>query len=217
MIKTVAILLDAGFVKVRLKNLLGGKLPEAKDIYSFAQACAAEDEEIFRIYYYDCPPYQQPIYSQKDKRRILFIPSAEIIDREAAIQRKLSLMDLVAYRAGELSYSGWKLKKDVQAKLLDHSQAQATVDFGSLMPDFKQKRVDMKIGLDVAWLSSKGIVKRIILVTGDSDFVPAMKFARREGIQVVLVPMGSKLIKEALRVHADYVRNVPFPPPEQHA
>lgn len=51
------------------------------------------------------------------------------------------------------------------------------------------KRVDMKIGLDVAWLASKGIVDRIILVTADTDFVPAMKFARREGVQVLLVPM----------------------------
>jgi len=32
----------------------------------------------------------------------------------------------------------------------------------------------MKIGLDAAWLASKRIVDRIILVTADSDFIPAM-------------------------------------------
>ena len=33
----------------------------------------------------------------------------------------------------------------------------------------------MKMGLDIAWLASKRIADRIILVTADSDFVPAMK------------------------------------------
>ena len=69
----------------------------------------------------------------------------------------------------------------------------------------------MKIGLDVAWLATKRIVDRIILVTGDSDFVPAMKFARREGIQVVLVNMAS-FVKQELREHADEVRLVDFRP-----
>jgi len=40
---------------------------------------------------------------------------------------------------------------------------------------------------------------RVILVTADSDFVPAMKFARREGVQVVLVTMGHTLVKRELR------------------
>ena len=69
----------------------------------------------------------------------------------------------------------------------------------------------MKIGLDVAWLSSKRIVDRIVLVTGDSDFIPAMKFARREGVQVILVTMGHKLIKRELLEHADELRSVTFP------
>ena len=69
----------------------------------------------------------------------------------------------------------------------------------------------MKIGLDVAWLSSKRIVDRIILVTADSDFVPAMKFARREGVQVVLVTMGHTLVKRELKVHADELRSVVYP------
>ncbi len=69
----------------------------------------------------------------------------------------------------------------------------------------------MKIGLDVAWLASKGIVERIILVTADSDFVPAMKFARREGIQVVLVNMEHRQTKRDLLVHSDEVRTVAYP------
>jgi len=69
----------------------------------------------------------------------------------------------------------------------------------------------MKIGLDVAWLSSKSIVDRLILVTGDSDFVPAMQFARREGVQVILVTMGHQQIKRELKVHTDEIRSVSYP------
>ncbi|WP_166245873.1 NYN domain-containing protein [Paenibacillus turpanensis] len=40
------------------------------------------------------------------------------------------------------------------------------------------KSNDIKFGLDGARLSSKDIVEKIILVTGDTDLVPSMKFAR---------------------------------------
>ncbi len=38
-----------------------------------------------------------------------------------------------------------------------------------------QKGVDMKIGLDIASLAYKKLVSKIILIAGDSDFVPASK------------------------------------------
>ena len=40
--------------------------------------------------------------------------------------------------------------------------------------DLNQKGVDMRIGLDIAALSYKRLVDRIILISGDSDFVPAL-------------------------------------------
>ena len=122
--------------------------------------------------------------------------------------RELSLKDNVAFRAGELSFDGWMIKKTAAEELARTSRALKADDFA---PDLKQKRVDMKIGLDVAWLASRGIVDRIILVTANSDFVPAMKFARREGVQVVLVPMAHKMVKHDLLIHADEVRSVAYP------
>lgn len=46
----------------------------------------------------------------------------------------------------------------------------------------KQKGVDMKIGIDIATLALKKLVQKIVLISGDSDFVPASKLARTEGI-----------------------------------
>src|SRR5437773_32308 len=56
----------------------------------------------------------------------------------------------------------------------------------------EQKGVDMRIGIDVATLTLKRIVDRIILISGDTDMIPAMKLARREGVQVVLVEVASQ-------------------------
>ena len=41
---------------------------------------------------------------------------------------------------------------------------------------------------------------KIVLIAGDSDFVPAAKFARREGIDFVLDAMGAS-IKPGLSEH----------------
>jgi len=65
-----------------------------------------------------------------------------------------------------------------------------------------QKGVDIKIGLDIAWISLSGKADRLVLITGDSDFIPAMKFARRNAVQVVLATLDHG-VKEALKDHAD--------------
>lgn len=65
-----------------------------------------------------------------------------------------------------------------------------------------QKGVDMRIGLDIASLAYKKEVNQIVLISGDSDFVPAAKLARREGIDFVLDPLGAK-VKDNLFEHID--------------
>ena len=74
-----------------------------------------------------------------------------------------------------------------------------------------QKGVDMKIGIDISSLAFKQQVDQIILISGDSDFVPAAKLARREGIDFILDPMRSP-IKPDLYEHVDGIRSkVPNP------
>jgi uncharacterized LabA/DUF88 family protein len=70
--------------------------------------------------------------------------------------------------------------------------------------DLSQKGVDMRVGLDMARLALRETVRSIIVVTGDSDFVPAFKFARREGVKVILDPMGHN-VRVELRAHSDVV------------
>ncbi len=205
--KKTAILLDMGFVFHKLKNALGRRQPTAIEIRQFAVKCLEKDEEIFRIYCYDCPPYGEKQTHPLSRKTIDFSTTPTFSSRTKIIS-DLKVMDNIAFRAGKLSFDGWIISKKATKDILKTNRAFVDDDF---TPDIKQKGVDMKIGLDVAWLSSKSIVERLILVTSDSDFVPPMKFARREGVQVSLVTLGHLQVTSELKEHADELRTVTFP------
>lgn len=76
---------------------------------------------------------------------------------------------------------------------------------------FEQKGVDMRIGLDMATLSSNKSVDLIALVTNDTDCIPAMKHARRSGLQVALIVVPGYNPAPELLAHTDFRRNVAWP------
>ncbi len=51
---------------------------------------------------------------------------------------------------------------------------------------YRQKQVDILLAIDMIKLALKGKIQHIILITGDSDFVPAVQFVKEEGILVHL-------------------------------
>ncbi|MEY4195534.1 MAG: hypothetical protein RLZZ226_1902 [Pseudomonadota bacterium] len=77
--------------------------------------------------------------------------------------------------------------------LIDLRDLWRTLDGGSVRLGLRQKGVDMRIGIDISSLALKKQVDTIILVSGDSDFVPAAKLARREGIEFILDPMWQQI------------------------
>ena len=60
----------------------------------------------------------------------------------------------------------------------------------------------MRIGLDIATITLKKQAGTIILVSGDSDFVPAAKLARREGVNFILDPLWQNVAPD-LSEHID--------------
>jgi uncharacterized LabA/DUF88 family protein len=46
------------------------------------------------------------------------------------------------------------------------------------------------------------LVDRLVLITGDSDFVPAAKLARREGMDVIFDPLWVHIVPELIE-HVD--------------
>jgi len=60
--------------------------------------------------------------------------------------------------------------------------------------------------VNIASVTFKKQVDQIVLISGDSDFVPAAKLARREGIDFILDPMWTD-IKKNLFEHIDGLRS----------
>ena len=73
---------------------------------------------------------------------------------------------------------------------------------GDVTLGLRQKGVDMRLGLDIASMSLKDQIDTAILVSGDSDFVPAAKLARREGVEFILDPMW-QAVSPKLSEHID--------------
>jgi uncharacterized LabA/DUF88 family protein len=117
---------------------------------------------------------------------------------------QLSHKNLFAVRRGVLKFRGFKPR----ATPVPATAPLTDADFKA---DFEQKGVDMRIGLDIAAYSHTRAVDRIILVSSDTDCVPALKYGRRAGLQTVLVQPGNTHLAPELLSHADFKRPVLLP------
>ena len=112
-----------------------------------------------------------------------------------------------ALRLGTLSsQSYYNLRPDVTRKLLAGTRKLEDLTEDDFLFVSQQKGVDMRIGIDIASLAYKKQADQIILIAGDSDFVPAAKLARREGIDFILDPMWAE-IKPDLFEHIDGLKS----------
>jgi uncharacterized LabA/DUF88 family protein len=89
--------------------------------------------------------------------------------------------------------------------------ASAALKDEDFAPDFEQKGVDMRIGLDMANFASDRSVDRIILVTGDTDCLPAMKHCRISGLQVIMISAPKHKLAPELLWHSDFGRPIKWP------
>ncbi|WP_415779152.1 NYN domain-containing protein [Micrococcus luteus] len=121
-------------------------------------------------------------------------------DFHAALLKKRK----VALRRGETleTQSGYQIKAQPLKKLLRGEISVADLEADDFLLDITQKGVDMRVGLDIAALAATEPVNQIIMISGDSDFVPAAKHARRSGIDFVLDPMWAQ-ITDSLHEHID--------------
>lgn len=88
----------------------------------------------------------------------------------------------MALRLGKTTWqNNWVLKENVLNDLLQKARDIDSLTDSDFHPNIQQKIVDMKIGLDISTIAFKRLADRIVLIAGDSDFVPAAKLARTEG------------------------------------
>lgn len=153
----------------------------------------ATSKELYRIFYYDCPPLEKRVQNPVSKRGFSFGDTDEAKFRNE-FHEDLKRFRKVALRLGRISDDGhWAIKPNKIKELLNGKIEISDLSDADVRYDARQKGVDMKIGLDISSLAYKKSVDQIILIAGDSDFVPAAKLARREGIDFVLDPMWNHI------------------------
>jgi len=114
------------------------------------------DVPLLRTYYYHCLPYQSSNPTPEQRQEFA---SAE------RFQRTLSRLPSFTVRRGKLAYRG-------------------TDETGR--PVFEQKRIDVALATDLVMHATKRLITHAVLVTGDSDYIPAVEIAQSEGVQVTL-------------------------------
>lgn len=219
-----AILVDGGFYRRRAQARIGDQTPQerADELFSYClkhlhqkrnpthgkDKHAAHDtvSELYRIFYYDCPPMRRQVYHPLLRRTVDFSRTPLLRWTEDFFEA-LKQKRKVALRLGKLAdeQAHYDMRPDVLKKVLSGARNIEDLAEADFYLSVEQKGVDMKIGLDIASLAFKKQVDQIVLISGDSDFVPAAKLARREGIDFVLDPLFNP-IKPDLWEHIDGLR-----------
>lgn len=209
-----AILVDGGFYRKRAAYLWGKKTAEAraKKLNAYCQThlrdCDKDEpRQLYRIFYYDCAPIERrSVYHPLTKKNV-DLDKSETYTWSNTFLNELKRRRKFALRLGELSGRAcFNLYPNVTKDILSGKRTIDSItekDFEFL---FQQKGVDMRIGIDIASLTYKKQVNQIILISGDSDFVPAAKLARRESIDFILDPMWAE-VKPNLFEHIDGLKS----------
>jgi uncharacterized LabA/DUF88 family protein len=192
----VSVMIDGGNLRVLARK--AGHQYNPDYIEKVAHACVTADETLLRVLYYDCAPYNGKVALPVSGHLTEFKGSDTWL-------KQLAAKDLFAVRRGVLKFRGFKPKKIPIAT--------TTLTDADFKPDFEQKGVDMRIGLDIANQADKKSADRIILLTGDTDCLPAMKQARIQGLQVVLVSFPNQRAAPELLWHSDFSRLIAWPAP----
>jgi len=178
----------------------------AKRLYTIAHRHVGSENTLYRIFYYDCHPFDKKMHNPISKKVVDFKATDEYKFRTELIEA-LKKKRKVALRLGTLKESKtWGIYPHRVKDLLSGKMEVKDLKPEDVHIELRQKGIDMKIGVDIASLALKRFVDRIVLISGDSDFVPAAKLARREGIDFILDPMGAD-VEPMLFEHIDGLDN----------
>lgn len=210
-----AVLVDLSFFLKRYNTIfdIADPIEMARRIRHYVYKSVMKNSDyLYRIYIYDCEPLDKDTTYPISKRQIRLRETNTFKFRKALLEN-LKQQPYCAVRLGsfDANFVKWKFKDHrTLKKLLNNKLAISDLTDDHFTLDIKQKGVDMKIGLDMATIASKKQVEKIILITADSDFIPAIKMARKEGIIIQLDPMQNEYIKQELLEHLDILASV-FP------
>ena len=121
--------------------------------------------EILRTYYYTCEPWQSNPTTEAENLR--FSGQQKFL----AFLRRIPNYEV---RLGRLAFRG--------------------TDKETNEPIFEQKEVDVRLAIELVRLTMHRSITQAILITNDSDFVPAIQLAKDEGVEVILATGGKPYV-----------------------
>ncbi len=169
--------------------------------------------ELYRIYFYDCPPLdiqtRYPLPAEKGHsstpRKNFKLEPSYILRTE--LHEELRKSRKTALRMGTLVDSKrWQINEHSLKDLLAGRKKWEELTNDDFHYDIKQKAVDIKLGMDITMLAYEKLVDVMVLVAGDSDFVPAAKHARTKGIDFILDPLRQD-VSPTLSEHIDGIQS----------
>ncbi|WP_297994757.1 NYN domain-containing protein [uncultured Campylobacter sp.] len=210
-----AVLIDLSFFLKRYKTIFNVSDPKdmAKRLRHYVYKSVMKNNDyLYRIFIYDCEPLENET-SLPVSRKQLNLKNTQTFKFRQELLSCLKKQPYCSVRLGyfDTNFIQWKFKNYTTLKrLLSGKIKLEDLKDEDFTLDVKQKGVDMKIGLDMATLANKRQVEKITLITADSDFIPAIKLARKEGIIIQLDPMQNGYVKQELLEHLDMLSSI-FP------
>jgi uncharacterized LabA/DUF88 family protein len=148
-----AVFVDEGYVRPALKSF--SNPPPNISYQKLAEAFRGQDE-LLRMYVYDCAPFQSAAPTDEERARKAKFDSFR--SQLEHLPRTEVRLERLARRPAEQG-TGWK---------------------------FEQKQVDVLLTVDLVRLSFTNQIQRAVIVGCDSDFVPAIQAAKDAGVIVQL-------------------------------
>lgn len=167
----------------------------------------------YRTYFYDAPPLELdrvhlPLVLEGEQH-----PRVKNLKKEPKYLFRKGLIDelkkqkKLALRLGTVKADKeWRIRNRVVQSLIRKERQFDDLTNDDFYYSVRQKGVDIKLGIDIATLSLERLVDRIVLISGDSDFVPAAKLARTNGVDFILDAMRNP-VDPSLFEHIDGLVN----------
>lgn len=215
--RKVVFVIDGWFMRKRVYKLKAFYY-DGPRIREYCKKHLRSGDQLYRIFYYDTMPLDIKAHNPLTKKFIDFSKTPTAIDQRKLLN-SIKRTPNFALRLGHSYWVNkeWIIKPDRLKELLQCKIGISDLNVIDIYPRIEQKTVDMKIGLDIAYMAERKVADVLILIAGDSDIVPALKFARREGMLVGLDPLQCQ-IRPELSEHVDFLDSkLPLPKPATKA
>jgi uncharacterized LabA/DUF88 family protein len=210
--RKVVFMIDGWFMRKRIYRLKSF-FYSGPEIRKYCLKHLRANDYLYRIFYYDTAPLDKKGHNPITGKAIDF-KNTPVAEAQLKLFDSIKRTPNFALRLGKTIWrdNAWTLKQDIFHALLRKTITVDDLTERDVSPLIEQKAVDMKIGMDIALISSKRLADLLVLIAGDADIVPALKQARREGMQVCLDPLWNPVQSE-LSEHVDFIETKIPPPP----